>query len=60
MKQCEAESREIADVLIVDIPNDQNDVKMFLLRYGFMVLYSAHLYSDKRMETLMIKRLNLH
>jgi|SRR3989344_3249866 len=58
MRQCESESRAISDTLLVDVPGDQQDVKMFLLRYGFSVLYQAHLYDDKRLETIMVKKLH--
>lgn len=57
MKQCEAESRENFNMIIVDIPSGKQDVKLFFMRYGFRVLYQAHLYSDKRLETIMVREL---
>lgn len=57
MKQCEVESRKDSNKIIVDIPSDQYDIKLFLLRYGFSVLYQAPLYSNNRLETVMIKDL---
>lgn len=55
-KQCEAENRNDFDSILVDIPNDQKDIKLFLLRYGFNTLYQAPIYSDNRMETIMAKK----
>ena|SRR3989344_6781485 len=60
MKQCEAESKKNFDVIIVDIPGDRKDVKKFLLRYGFRVLYQSPLYTDNRLETVLVRELNLH
>ena len=57
MKQCEAESRGSSDMIIVDIPSDQNDIKIFFVKCGYSVLYQDHLYNDKRLETVMIKKL---
>ena len=60
MKQCESESKKNFDVIIVDIPGDRKDVKKFLLRYGFRVLYQSPLYTDNRLETVLVRELNLH
>ncbi len=58
MKQCEFESKANSDMLIADFPSDQNGIKIFLMKYGFSVLYQAHLYNDKRLETVMMKKLH--
>tara|TARA_Y100000034_G_scaffold125608_1_gene175563 strand:+ start:528 stop:995 length:468 start_codon:yes stop_codon:yes gene_type:complete len=58
MKQCEVESRGDFSVIIADFPEDQLDMNLFLLRYGFRVLYSAHLYSENRRETIVTKDIN--
>ena len=56
-KQCEAESKGHFDIMMVDIPEDQQNVKLFLFRYGFRILYHAPLYSNGRLETVMVKEL---
>jgi len=57
MKQCEFESRKDYSVIMADFPDNQQDMKLFLLRSGFSVLYSAPLYNDNRLETIMVKDL---
>lgn len=57
LKQCEVESRKDSDIIIGDIHSNQDDIKLFFLRYGFRVLYQAPLYSDNRLETVMIREL---
>ena len=57
MKQCEAEIRKEVDIMIADFPSDQTSTGLFLLNYGFGVLYQAPIYEDDSLHTVVVKPL---